>query len=261
MNAQQFAQQIRHELASLTWVRGADDPVFGADVFVFAGAAPDPETMPGDFPFSLVSIGGGTPDDELPDLILQDFSVISVAEVGGDAWGESALVGFNRSDYGKSANAGALELGERARSAVERLTGIDGCPVVATSTSVAAASFLSESTNVAYDSFSVQAMCTSRPFYRSPRHLQVSGSTWTWTDESSQRYDFVQYYLVEKVGSLPSTSPSDGTVVYTGADPTADHVPVSGRTYTAFAGYHPYNTALSPVAYSQAPIGSYRVIA
>ena len=61
----QMAQQIKHELAQVAWPGGARDVVFGSrGVFVYAGAPPSDEEHPPGFPFALVTIGGGSPDDD-----------------------------------------------------------------------------------------------------------------------------------------------------------------------------------------------------
>ncbi len=259
MNVQQMAQQLRHELAAVTWPLGSAEVVFGdRSVFVLAGTLPDEDTLPGDFPFAIVAPAGGAPDESSPDLLLQDFGIASVAEVGGDQFGEAAVVGFNRADYGKSANAGAAELGERARAAVEKLTGADGARIGVASTGFGAAAVLGDMTNVAIDEFTVQAWCTSRLHYAAPQHLQVSGDAWTWQGpHCSSRFDFVRYNLVEKIGILFSDDPSDGTSVYTGTTAATTYTPIAGRTYTIFAEYHPYDTSATPLDASEPVLGSY----
>jgi hypothetical protein len=245
MNPTQMAQQIKHELQSVVWdvSDGTGEVVFGSyGVYVYAGAILDDNNLPTTFPFALVTIDQGTPDDDDPDLVEQNFTVLVAAEVFGDRVGEFAVIGSSRSSYGTSAGAGVAEVMSRARYAVQDLTGVDGAPIIISSTGIASTNVLEDNRNIAMQELTLTALCSSQEHYSPPQKLAWDGDeTWTWEgSHCSSRFDFIQYRMgyvsgdepVEEVGSL------DGTVDTTGNE-TLTHAPTSGRTYCIFAEYQP----------------------
>lgn len=251
MNPRQMALQIRHELRSVTWDGGSGEVVFGQrGVHVYAGSSPTEEQLPPGFPFALVSIDNGTADPDHPELLEQGFTVVVVAEVTGDTMGELAIVGGGNvgGDRGRSANRGSEELVERARFAVQDLTGYDGARILLTGTATGSPVSLGRGKHLAMSDVSLSALCTSQPHYSAPQEIGYTGSgsvliAWNGAPCAS-RFDFLQYRLVEKAGTSPSTDPSDGTVIYTGTTPSTTQTLVAGRYYTVFADYdsHGYGT-------------------
>ena len=204
MNESQMAQQIRHVLATATWPESPSRLVFGERMAFVVAGMPDEDELPGGFPFALVNIGGGTSDPDDPNLLEQNFTVLTVADVSGGRMGEQALVGGAKSALGTSANRGVLELNGRVRDALKDLKGSDGAALQLSATSAA-----------------------------------VSSTTWTWTGgQCSSRFDFIRYRLGYVAGAVPAETPEDlDTIVYTGTNPTATHTPVSSKTYSIFADY------------------------
>lgn len=240
MNPGQLAQQIKHTLAQLTWPGGSGDVVFGSrSVYVYAGLPPTAAQTPPQFPFALVAIDSGTPDENDPELLLQTFSVATVVEVVGDPMGEFAVIGGSRKDIGRSAGAGIVEVGERVRSAISKLTGADGAPLVVSASGIAAPSPLGGGRHIVADEFSVQALCTSEAGYDAPQRLAVSGDDWTWAGTwCEERYDFLQYRMGWVAGSTPAASAADlDAVIYSGADAFTTAGPQTGRVYHVFADY------------------------
>lgn len=238
MNPRQMALQIRHELRNLIWESGS--LVFGdRGAFVFAGT-PDEEQLPAGFPFCLVSIDGGTPDEDHPELIEQGFTLLTVANVAGDPLGEFAVIGGARADLGKSAGAGVAELAERVRSAVQNLLGIDGAKIMLTATTTGTPIPLGRGKHLAIDELGLTALCTSQPHYSAPQQVAVAGSAWTWEgDQCGDRFDFVQYRIGYVAGSTPPETPDDAdAIVFTGTAPSATHAPSGGRAYAVFADYN-----------------------
>jgi len=258
MNPWQMAQQLKHELQTVTW-DGSSNPVFGTrSVFVYAGAPPSESEHPPAFPFCLVTIGTGTPDEDHPELIQQTFTVVVAVEVAGDPLGEQAVIGGARSSISQSSGAGIAQVAERVRYAIQNLTTYDGASIIVTGSGVGSPSTLGRGRQVVFDEYTVDALCTSQPLYSAPQQLTVSGSTWRWAAaDSADRYDLSQYHLAYKSGDTPGTSFSDmEAVVYSGSALEAVHAAAAGRVYHVFAEYTPTGDA-DATAYSAVTVGSY----
>lgn len=259
MNAWQLAQQVKAELAAVTWPDGARDVVFGdLGVFVYAGAQPDPGAIPSGFPFALVAIGDGIPDEDEPGLIVQTFEVAIAAEVTGDPHGEFAVIGGSRQNLGKSAGAGVAELEERVRAALQSLTGADGAAVVVSGAGTGAPAVVEQGRNFAFSAFRLSAVCTSAPVYAAPQAFRRDANILKWNGaHCAQRFDFLQYRVGYVAGSTPAASPADfDATVYTGTAQEAAVTLGYGRTYSVFADYDPRGTG-SVAKSSEAVVGSY----
>ena len=270
MNARQLAQKIKHELEQVVWPEGSGAVVFGSTtgrVAVFAGA-PTEEQIPAGFPWALVGIDSGTHDPDEPGLITQGFTVTVAAEVAGDPMGQQALTGGPVSDRGKSAGRGVLDVIERARSAVQDLTGFDGVKVILSATSTGSPSVLGRGRHMALADVSLTAVCTSAEHYMAPQRLryQPLGSSgkgtagrWTWDGRACEaRFDFYRYMLRRKRGTTPSVSASDGEELYTGTSTEWVGVQESGYVYTIMAQYNSRGVSAAEGT-STAERGSYRV--
>lgn len=240
MNPLQMALQIRHKLRTVAWAGGSQEVVFGTrSVFVFAGAPPTDEQIPAGFPFALVSIDGGTPDEDAPDLIEQQFTVVTAAEVAGDPLGEFAIIGGSTADLGHSAGRGVAEVAERVRSAVEDLVGVDGAKILLSATATGTPVPLGNGRHLALDELTLTALCTSAPHFAAPQQIANSGAAWSWSGaHCSARFDFLQYRLGYKAGASPPETPADATIVYTGTTASTTHTPVASSAYAVFADYN-----------------------
>lgn len=263
MNDWQLAQQIKYELQRATWPSGTREVVFGdRSVYCFAGGPATEDVHPPGFPFALVTVAGGTPDPDDPDLIEQQFTVAVAAEVAGDPLGEHAVIGGSRADYGSSQGAGILEIGERVRSVVQKLTAYDGAAVVVSGSGTGALANLGQQgKQIALSEFTVTAMCTSQPRYTAPQELRVSGGTWSWEGAwTSSRFDFLEYHLGYVSGSDPVTRYADlDATVYQGTDLSVYEPPIAGRTYHLFAVYNGHG-ATTAAAYSDPELGSFLIL-
>lgn len=239
MNPHQYAQQIKHELQTVTWLEGSRDVVFGArGVLVYAGALAEDEVPPG-FPFALVTLESAAMDDDHPELITQDFSVILAVEVAGGTMGEFAVIGGARPDIGKSAGAGVTEVVPRVLAALQSLTGADGARVLLSSGSTSSPQSLGRGKHLAMQEVGLTAVCTSEPTFVAPQTLNVVGSAWSWDGaHCSSRFDFLQYRLGYKIGTVPPVTPDDADgISYAGTAAEASHAPGTGRAYAVFADY------------------------
>jgi hypothetical protein len=256
-----MALQLKAELQAITWPTGSGNVVFGTDgVYVFAGR-PTTAQVPSVIPFVLVGIDSGETDEDHPEFITQGYTLLSAADVAGDPLGEHGIIGGSVADLGDSMGRGVSEVAERVRAAVENLTGADGAKILVSAVSTGSPSPLADGTYIVIDEHTLTALCTSTLHYAAPQLLQLSGELWTWNGpHCSDRFDFLQYRLVEKTGSTASTDPDDGDVVYTGTTANVTFATTSGRTYTVFADYNARGAATVEGS-SDPEVGSYRVVA
>lgn len=261
MNPWQLAQQIKHELQQVVWPSASGDVVFGdRGVFVYSGSPSEDQHPPG-FPFALVTIGSGRPDPDDPGVIEQEFKIVTAVEAAGDPMGEHAVIGSSRADYGKSAGAGSAEVSERVRAAVQKLTAYDGASVVVTGSGTTGSAALGRGKHVAFEEFSVLALCTSQPRYTSPQELRLNGQTWSWDGSwCSSRFDFLEFKLGYVHGSTPVTSSDDlDVVVYSGGNTEYAAAAASGRVYHIFASYNGHGGPVHASS-SDAEVGSYVLV-
>lgn len=239
MNPLQMALQIRHKLRTVAWTTGSAEVVFGTRaVHIYAGS-PTEEQIPPGFPWALVGLDSGSADIDDPDLITQRFTVLVATEVAADPEGELAVIGGSVADLGRSVGRGVGEVAERARAAVQDLTGADGAKIQIAATSYSSTSVLGRGRHIAMAEMSLEALCTSQPHYAAPQRIAWATNLWSWAGtHCSNRFDFLQYRLVRKAGSTPSANPSDGTVVYTGTAASFVGAKTGGNVYTVFADYN-----------------------
>lgn len=258
MNAWQLAQQLKHELQTVTWPGGSQEVVFGGrGVVIYAGAIVDEELPPG-FPAALITIDAGVPDPDEPSLIRQAFSVAAIVETAGDPLGEHAVIGSARADIGKSVGAGIGEVSERVRSAVQSLSGFDGAAVVVSGRGTAAPSTVGRGRHVAVETFGLEALCTSQAHYAAPQEFRrTSHKVLRWRgDHCSSRFDFLRFRVGWVAGSTPADDPADATIVYTGTATECASTITGNRAYTIWADYDPRGTG-SAAEFSEVVVGSY----
>jgi len=262
VNPWQMAQQIKHKLTTVAWPGGSAEVVFGTrSVHVFAGT-PTEDQIPSGFPWAMVNIGTGAPDEDHPELMEQDFTVLAAVDVAGDPLGEFSVIGGATGDLGQSSSRGILEVAERVRSAVQNLTGADGAKILLSSVSTGAVDALGGGRHLAMDSLGLTAVCTSALHYAAPQKLILTGAdafTWAGGDlngdgHCAERFDFKQYRLYESDAAI--TAPVVDDLVATVTVASATHTAVSSSFYTVFADYNARDTTGSVVGTSSVEVGS-----
>lgn len=261
MNPWQLAQQIKHRLQALRWGAGSQGLVFGSrSVFVYGGSPDEKQLDPG-FPFALITMDAGTPDADHPDLIEQQFTVVTCVEVAGDAMGEFAIIGSSRQDLGSSAGAGVAEVAERVRSTLQSMTGFDGASMIVSGQGVAAPQQIGEGRHVAYDSFGVTGMCSSQPHYAEPQQLNRQSLVLSWVGQHcSSRFDFLRYRLTYRTGSTPQETSTGATTLYLGTATTYTATAVPAGVYTVHAEYDPRRAGTAAAASDGTLVGSFLVV-
>jgi hypothetical protein len=263
MNPLQMAQQIKHKLQQVAWLTGSQEVVFGtqqAQVVIFSGR-PTLQQIPPAFPWCLVGIDSGEADEDHPGFIRQNFTLMTAAEVAGDPLGEFAMIGGSTPDIGKSANRGVGELAARVRAAVEDLTGADGARLQLSTVSTGTPRDLGEGKHIVLDEHTVTGLCTSQLHYDAPQELAHDGTDWTWEGtHCSNRFDFYIFYFLEKAGTSPSTSVSDGTLLQANSATSYTGAATSGNTYTVFATYHGRDTVSVEDNSDGDTVGCYKVV-
>lgn len=264
MNPWQLAQQIKHKLATVTWPTGSQEVVFGPrSVFIYSGQPPgDDELAPG-FPFALIQIDQGTPDQDDPDHLQQQFIVTVACEVAGDPMGEHAIIGSSRKDLGKSVGAGSAEVSERVRAALQTITGADGASLIVSGTGITGPTIPADGRHITFETYTVTAYCTSQLYWAPPTNLRrnAGDTQWIWTgSQCSNRFDFLQYRIGRVLGATPVSNPSQATIVYTGTTASATIAASSGYTYMVWADYDPRKIGSAAYSSSGSILSSYVIV-
>ena len=240
MNGGQLAQQIKFELEKVVWNVPSGTTVFGGDGVRVTSGEPTQEQLPSAFPFAIVVLGDGSPDEWDDDLIEQTVTVMCVVAVAGDPMGEHAVIGGSTGDLTKSHARGSHEVAERARSAVRGLTVMTGAQITVTGVASSSPKNLN-GLQCVVEEFTVSAICTSDMHYAAPQEIKLAGSNWTWAGATHcrGRFDFVEYDLVYKAGASPPSSPADGTSAGKVSGTEAISVSaLASKTYCIFAVYN-----------------------
>lgn len=261
MNPWEMAKQIQDVLRTMSWPGGSTEKVFGPrGVYVFAGT-PTEEQVPPAFPWALIGIDTATADEDHPEVLTQDYTIVTAAEVAGDPLGSNAVIGGSVAELGKSVGRGIAEIDERVRIAVGNLLGVDGAKIKLSTASIGSPTRLGRGHHIAMASLTITAVVTSALHYAAPQLLVYAAGTWTWSGpHCSDRFDFLQYRLVSLAGASPPETPADGTVVYTGSTASFTASRSGSTTYSVFADYNARAGSSVDGSSSGSEVGAYVVV-
>lgn len=241
MNAAQVVKQVQKIIRAVRWPDGSADYVVGPKgVFITEGATSE-QDVPSLGHFVFVTAGTASSDPKIPGVLGMDVVVSIFASVYGDPLGQASIVGGVRTDTGKTAGRGVLEVEAPILTALQSLTGADGLPVVFSLISGTPTTQIGNRT-VAQRTWTARILCTVEPEYEAPRNLVTAAgasghAVLTWKNPSA-RFDFRRVILVRKAGATAPASVTDGTVVYTGELETFDDACGAGQfSWTIFASY------------------------
>lgn len=240
MNIAQQVKQVRKLIREVRWPGGEQELVVGPNVYITEGA-PSEQDVPSAGHFVFVTAGAVEAHQKEPGVLTADIVVTICASVAGDPLGQAAIVGGVRTDSGRTAGRGVLEVESPIVTRLQQLCGANGTPVILSLASGTPTTQLGNKT-VAQRTWIARVLCTVEPEFDPPRNLVASAgasghAVLTWKNPPD-RFDFRRVLLVRKSGSTPPTSLTDGSVVYTGELETYDDACGVGTfSWTIFAAY------------------------
>lgn len=276
MNAFQYARQIQKVIADQTWVDSPSEYVFGRHVTgtgtggsVIVTDGPEAKALVElRRPLCLVTVGNNVPDEEHPDLELQEFDLILVTEVMGDDLGERVLLGGPRPSaggQGSSRGRGLLEVEERVKAACGRLSGADGCPAALACIGSPPSQKVDTGFMVSSRKYRLRAWCTRQATFDAPTSLLATGGvgsvTLSWALPPA-RWDRRQIVLRKASGATAPASATAGTGVTLSGDlatSVVDTVLAGTWSYAVFCGYTETGAAANE-RFSAQSVGATRTV-
>ena len=241
MNRLQFARQIQTLLRAITW---ADSAVLFAPGCVIATAGMWEESVKERrLPLALIRPGAVQIDptmSERPDLMRIDFTITLVVATAGDQYGETTMIGANRT--GGSKGRGLLEVEELVLAALAQLGPASGMPIVYRGASAAQPTYNEHLGYMLVCDYTYEALGTVSRTYQAPSGLVATGGSGSaalsWN--ASVRYDKRRFILRRASGSTPPATSSSGTGITLGGTP--DGANVTSKTDTGLsAGTYSYS--------------------
>lgn len=179
MTPGQMIKQMRYLLQQATWSVSPNEKIVGDSVYVTSGPPAGEDDLPVRMPFALLNLGGSRSDPNDPDLLEQEFVLVIAAAVHGDPLGQNAVLGgpgASSGRYGKSDGRGLVELESGLLAVLGRLTGADGCQVIAYEDGSPAPERV-DGENIVWRRYTLRGVCTRQEEYLGPVNLTVDLST------------------------------------------------------------------------------------
>lgn len=251
MNEVQFLRQAKYLLKAATWPDGAAQRVWPPESVRVTAGPIEPLESDVRFPLCLLSGSNERADEADPDLVALTLSATLVAQAEGGDFAERAVLGSPRAaGQGKSIGRGVLDLAERARDALGRLTGANGCPAVLVHDGDVEAE-QAGSVYLVAKRLSFRALGTIQPLYDAHRFLaaQALGGgvvrlTWRLAPTRFDMFDGAGVRLKPVIryaaGATAPTSPTAGTgvTIATATAETVDATVGAGqKSFALFAAY------------------------
>ncbi len=255
MNVWQLANQIKFLVLKAKWKGTGDKMLASTHV---TGLLAERSMAIFRLPMAIVRIGGASPDDDHPGLWTQAFEVQLIVEVAGDAIGENAFLGANRSGgFTSSLGRGILEFEPDLFAATGILNLADGININARGRGAALGESIGEDENTyaasrkyAYDAQTTEFFEYNQPTKMTAVDAAGAGDadlTWVlppdrfdFNNESTPLGPFGLMILRRAAGGTPPSGPTDGTgVTLSGSFATSvtDSPGAGGFSYALFAGY------------------------
>lgn len=256
MNEWQLLRQAKYLLQRVTWDDGSTLVFHGGSVLVFPGVPEDTAT---ETPKPAVFLwpSGGESDREAPDLVTQRIGAALMADILGDQFGETALLGAHRQSINSSRGRGLLELEEKLHDAIGRIVGADGVRLQMRARSSAQIESLGGTSHVLIRLYEFEGIVTRDRYYAPATRMTSTGGTGSttlgWTLPAA-RYDRLRVILRRASGSTAPSSATSGTGVTLASDLATGVTdsPGSGTwSYALFVAYDETGSG-SPERYSEA---------
>lgn len=244
MNLWQVCNQVRYTLRAATW-DGSAKILRSESVFV-TGDVTREQIAKVSTPAALLRIQEANADPDFgeePTVLEQTFDLTIACSIPGDAFGQNAFLGANRTGgQTTSQGRGILEMEEVILAAIGALTDANGVHFLVSGKSAIGGETTEDARYLAWRTYRFTAAVTSLRFYHPPTRLvgtPGAGHTavLTWRNPVT-RYDTRRMVLRRASGSTAPASPTAGTGITLGGSP--DGAGVTSKTDTPGAGTWSY---------------------
>lgn len=242
-NVWQVCRQIQYLLNQRVWPEVGGESVMGA--FVTPGPSDEATLDQLRPPFALINPAGATNDQDEPSLMDESIDVTIAVVVDGDAIGQDAIIGGNRSGgVASSKGRGLLEVQEEVLETIKELNQLDGVNVRFRASTAAAGALVDEIGYVASRTLTFDVKTHSARTYPAPRRftgtaLGGGNATLAWLLPPT-RFDLYRIELRRASGATPPATPTDGTDLTLSTDLATGHADSPGAgtfSYSLFAFY------------------------
>ena len=245
MNDWQMIRQVQYLTRLATW-SGSANVLFSSESVIATARVAEDTVAAMRLPLAVISYDGEDIDptmQERPDAVEMRFKVTLVVTNQGDQYGESSLMGRNRSAT-TSPGRGLLEMKEQLRTTLLQLGPASGLPIVYRSGSAPApiqhptVDYL-VGIGLAFSADGTTFRTYQAPFGLTPTANGSGSVTLAWS--AMPRFDFLTFVLRRASGTTPPATIASGTGV-TLASAGAVTVTQTGVTpgvysYSLFAQY------------------------
>ena len=245
MNRLQIARQVQTLLRAVAW-SDAEVAFASASVPITLGITEDvaPELR---LPLAMIRPGDEDPDpgnDEEPGSVGINFSVVLVVANAQDRYGETALVGSQRTTG--STGRGLLEVEELVKTALLQKGPASGLPIVFRGSTTSEPITHSSLGYIVIGTYRFRAVGTVARTYQRPAGFAATASAGSvalsWN--TATRWDHRRFILRRASGSTAPTTSSSGTGVTLGGTPdgasatsVSDTLAAGTYSYSLFAAY------------------------
>lgn len=249
MNEWQVLKELQNKLRLREWENDASNEIVFASVIITPGIPPE-ALIDISQPAALLNVGAGRYDpenQELPDLIEQDFDITWTQVVPNDATGEAALVGGHRTaGQGSSKGRGLLEIHEEGTAAIGKILSDVGLKHQNIFKSGVAAEYFEKFGYVVWRRVSFSALVSRDRFYHPVTKFTAvdaagaGDADLAWTNPPD-RYDYIRNIVRRAAGGTPPATATDGTGVTLGSDKATsvtDSPSAGPFAYSVFAAYN-----------------------
>ena len=258
MNPWQVARQMKFKLAAATW------PTGGSAVFsqVAVVSAAFDSLFEYRTPWCAIKPSGSPVDAEEPDLVAEGFEVLIAVAIHGDAVGQNATIGANRTGgQSVSEGRGLLEVEEESKRVIRQMADADGVHMVLSSSSDAGGDVNEQKEPMAVRrTYNVTAHCTTQRYYHPPRCLVIAGGVLTWALPPT-RFDTRRMVVRRASGATPPATATSGTDVPVAALATTvtDNPGAGTWSYAIFMAYDETGSGTDE-RFSEQEVGTTRTV-
>ncbi len=244
MNTWQLCKELRRRLVAARWPNQASLRIFASSHSVIISVAPEANVLPTlRMPAAQISPLGFTVDEQEPGLQDQRIRVRLWQQLGGDAYGQTTLIGGYADTSEGSPGRGLLEVETEMLAELRRLSRDEGVEIQLAAGTAAGAVMLESMGYIAWRDYEFGAWVTDEKSFPPARELLASTSgndiTLTWVNPFTSRFDFRRMRLRAAIGGTPPATITAGNNIAIG-DTATTVTDVAGAvliSYSLFAAY------------------------